>query len=290
MKYFTKEFYITEWLSYANRYVKKSKGAEKKDEAFYRKQYDKQCAIFVQHDRMSDIYRDPAEELRKIDEFVNEPNISDQERKRREEFKETHLYLYGDKLNRKVCPFDEEVSRRKFAENQKTRIAIYGNLPKEISDRIADIRVFALGYASEEVKQLLRPYCAELQREVKRIKDAACAETDEAESFLSERLGLNDYEDFVIMGMEEKDGDLYLYGTDQDCLVVKNGEITEGKGTPVYPYDENDPNSPWSRVVAAELHRAGEKFELHFLVSNCNEFDAEEIWELTIRGTDVRGN
>ena len=234
MKYFTKEFYALERLSYANRYVKVSKSAERKDEAFYRRVYEKRYAVFAGFEKA----------------------------------------------------FDAELCKRKFTERNSELTAIYSKLPKEISDKIADMRVFALGYASAEVKRLLRPYCAELRHIVRQTRKNAYAETNEAEDRLSRPLGLSEYDDRLITEIREKDGDVYLKIEDI-YLLFKAGEITEGKEKKIYPCTVYAPNSPWSRIVAGELHANGDKFETHFLISNVDETEKEDLWYLTVRGTDV---
>lgn len=117
MKYFTKEYYVSEWLTYANEHVKKSKNAERRDEKFYRRTYDKIYTIFAKSAKMCSWYQDPIEELRKIDNYINEPNITDEERTRRIEFKKAHEYLNRKRIQSgKVFKFDEELCRQKFIE------------------------------------------------------------------------------------------------------------------------------------------------------------------------------
>lgn len=293
MKYLTKEYYALEWLSYTNHRVKKSKTAERYDEKFYERMYQKIYTIFETLEKTCDWYQDPKEELQRIDDYINEPNISDEERNRRIAFKKVHVYMNRERIESgTVFEFDKEVCKRKFEERNRALVALYSRLPQEILDKIADIRIFALGCASMEVKQLLRPYCAELRRTVRQIREKAYAETDEAEKYLSDLLGLNEYENesCPIMGIEEKDGNLYLKGEDNDCLLIKEGKIIEGKEKTIYPYHKDIPNGSWSRIIAAELHRVDHRFEIHFLVSNGNEIEKEDLWYLTISGAEILKN
>lgn len=98
MKYFTKEFNTPEWLAYAHSYVRADKNAESFDEEYFHFLYEKQLVIFIRQDKNNDVYIDPVKELKKIDEFVNEPDISDEERKIR------------------------AINRDKFVENNRNRI------------------------------------------------------------------------------------------------------------------------------------------------------------------------
>ncbi len=286
MKYLTKEFYTCELLSYANSHVRKSKKAEQKDETFYRRTYEKIYAIFEGFSKSCDWYRDTEVELKKIEVYVNEPNITLEERKRRIEFKKMHEILY-DNRNKTVYHFDEKLCAEQFEERNRELIAIYSQLPQEILSKIADIRVFALGYASAEVKKLLRPYCAKLQKTVKKIKDKAYSETNDAESSLTQELDLNEYNEYLLMGIEEKGGNIYLKTENNDCLLIKDGEILEGKDKVIFPYDKSKPNCPWSRIIYAELHRIDGKFELHFLVENSDTIGKADLWYLTISGTEI---
>lgn len=287
MKYFTKEFYATEWLSFTNQFVKRSKSAEREDESFFRRMYEKHYALYEHNQRMSYWYRDPEEDMRKIEAYVNEPGITEAERNYRKEFQKIHEQVQGNWKNKTVYEFNEEICKQQFEEQINARIENYKRLPREILEKIADIRVFSLGYASAEVKRLLRGYCAELRREVRTIKEKAYKETDEAERLLSKKIGLNELEDFLIMSLEEKNGDLYLKNEYDSYLLIKDGKIIEGKDKTIYPYDEEKPNYPWSRVLATELHRVDGKFELHFLVENSNEIDKVDLWYLTLQGSDI---
>ncbi|MDE7439608.1 MAG: DUF4085 family protein, partial [Clostridia bacterium] len=243
--------------------------------------------IYIRNEKMCNWYIDPAEELRKIDEYINEENISSEERKTREGFKKAYLTINKKRIeNGKFYKFDKELCKLKFAESQKRLIKLYNGLPKYIVDKIADIRVFALGYTSGEVKRLLRPYCTQLQRTVKEITLNANAVTCEAENHLTAKIGLDFWGIGAIEKLTEQDGDIYLYCVNH-YFVIKNGKITEGQCKPVYPYFSEKPNCPTSRVVAEELHHTEDKFELNLLMCNLDELEREDLWYLTIIGTDI---
>ena len=90
-----------------------------------------------------------------------------------------------------------------------------------------------------------------------------------------------------MIAREEKDDGIRLYIEDDHYIFVKDGEIIEGKDKPIYPNVSDKPNSPTSTLITNEVHTAGELFELHLLMQNCDEFAREDIWYLTIRGTDI---
>ncbi len=89
----------------------------------------------------------------------------------------------------------------------------------------------------------------------------------------------------MITGIEETEEGIYLKG-ERGGLFVKEGEIVEGKEKEIYEYDE-DADGAYSRILCAELHRIRDRFELHLFVSNCDEYDREDLWYLTVSGSDI---
>lgn len=73
MKYLTKEWLNTELLSYTYSQIKISKKTEKYDEGYYQKLYKKICKLYIAAERGEELYQDPQEELRKIEESIAEP-------------------------------------------------------------------------------------------------------------------------------------------------------------------------------------------------------------------------
>ena len=289
MKYMTIDWLITDRLSLADRLVRKSKQAEQYNEKFYQRIYRKHCEQYVLNEKGNDFYHDPQEDLKRIDRLINSPDTTEAERERWRKFKEDFIYLNKERIEKNIFyPFDEAIEKRNFEEGLKSQIKLYEHFPQYILDKILDIRMFALGYASAEVKDLLKSYCAEQRKISSEIKKKAFAETDEAETYLSEKLNVNEYEELLLMGYEYKDNDLYLNFDYGDKLLIKDGKITEGADHTIYPFDAHVPHCGWSQVLAAELHRADSKFEIHFLISNLNENNECEVWYLTAVGTDIQ--
>lgn len=289
MKYFTNEWFIKYYLADADRYVKKSKCAEVKDDIVYRSIYNKKLKYFIHNERSMEIYRSPEEELKRIEEYVNEEGISNEERVRRNKYREIFLMKNEHRLNDgKVFEFDEETEEKIFEEEHKQRIQLFGFLPPHILEKIADLRVFAFGYATEEVIELLKPYCERMNKECEEIRLLAYDETDAAEDYLSERLDVNDYGEIYLTDIIEKNGDVYLKFNEDDVLLVKNGEITERQSDKIYPFRTEIPYTGISLVRAAELHRVDGLFELRFNILNSSECGCAEPWYLTVRGTDIK--
>lgn len=287
MKYFTKDFYEMQFLTNAYGYVRKSDNAEQMDEEFYKKCYNKRLAIFLRNERMNDLFIDPAEELRKVDEFANEKNISDDEREYRVKLRETYVLVNKKRIESgKFYKLDREISKRTFDVRQKWLIEIFRKLPKDILDKIADIRVFALGYASAEVKEMLRPFCAKNKKTSDEIMKKAFDETSDTEKLLSEAVGFNDMREINIYGIDQVGMDIVLK-TENGSFIFRNGKITEGQCKPVFPHNTEKPYCPWSRIFAAELHFSQNKFTTNFLIINLSETEEKDLWYLTICSTNI---
>jgi hypothetical protein len=83
MKYLTREWYVKAKLSYIDGSVHCSKLAETFDESFYQAVYNKRLKKFDDGKRTWEEFRDPREELKRYDAWINEPNISEEEKEKR---------------------------------------------------------------------------------------------------------------------------------------------------------------------------------------------------------------
>ncbi len=289
MKYLTKEFYILEYLAYSNKNVKVHRRAEKFDEEFYQFIYNKQCGEFVKKEGFNYIYNNPADKLRKIDEIINSSDISEIRRQYFSEFKNIFKTIYRKKLI--YCEknkFDKQLCERWFAENQSRLIEIYLHLPTEILNEIADIRLFALGYASERVTRSWQIYCTKLRRKLNRIKSRAYNETNVNYKYLSGSIILNEcFEGWRVTQLKGDGDNIIIDGELNRRLIIKNAKVIEGEDGYIYPYNEENPTIAASYICYVELHRITDKFELCFLMSNSNENEREELWYLSIECDDV---
>ena len=80
MKYLTREWYVKARLSYLDGTVRCSKLAERFDESFYQFVYNKRLKTFDRSERTREEFRDPQDDLKKYDTWINEPNISEAEK------------------------------------------------------------------------------------------------------------------------------------------------------------------------------------------------------------------
>ena len=104
----------------------------------------------------------------------------------------------------------------------------------------------------------------------------------------TKRLGVSEYTEFFLTDIIFENEDIYLLFDNGDKLLIKNGEILEREEEKLFAWNADIPNSGWSMVLAAELYRIGEKFEIHFLMENRNEYERCTVWYLTFRGTDIQ--
>ena len=172
MKYLTKEWYIAWRRAGISRGLRPDPLAEQFSEAHYKKVYD--------------------EELRRYIASFEPLDISTIKKIHEEEFKQAKKVLppaewqkYYDAMlawqiktwHDEMKPFGDAEKQQltdEFIDWQRSKIEICQTLPDEIKAKIADIRLLALGYASQEVINILNEYCAgqeeivdEVEQEVK---------------------------------------------------------------------------------------------------------------------------
>lgn len=287
MKYLTKKWYVKARLSYIDGMVRCSKLAEKFDESFYKAVYKKRYEKFERNERLRDEFRNPQEDLKKYDAWINEPNISQEEKEKRIEHKKITLFLERERFETgKYYQYDEAFTRKMFDVDLKWRLELISHLPDYILSEVVDLRVLALGYASKRVKALLRDYCKNLRREYKKMLDKAQIETNKAESKLPKRIMANEYSELMLQRIYRKDGNIFLV-FDSGTLKVVNGEIIEQQEKRLYHYKRKEPYSGWSMVLYAEVSCEDRMYTLHLLVDNKDKIGQSKYWYLTVRGTSI---
>lgn len=287
MKYLTREWYVKARLSYIDGSVRCSKLAERFDESFYRAVYQKRYEKFERNERLREEFRDPQEDLKKYDAWINEPNISQEEKKRRIEYKKITLFLERERFETgKYHQYNEAFTKKMFDVDLTWRIELVSHLPDYILDEVADVRVLALGYASKGVKTLLRDYCKNIRREYKKVLDKAQIETNKAESKLPKCIMANEYGELMLQRIYLKDGSVFLV-FDLGTLKVINGEIIEQEEKRLYHYKRKETYSGWSMVLYAEVSYENGLFELHLLIDNKDKKGQSRYWYLTVSGTSI---
>ncbi|MCI9504824.1 MAG: hypothetical protein HFE26_05450 [Clostridia bacterium] len=287
MKYFTKEWLIREELSYLDNSCIKKKNLKLYSEDVFQFLFAQTRQRFVKREQSLDYYQDANAEIQRIDAKLTNPNLSEHER----ELLNTMRYvIYESNKTRiesgKIYPFDREHSEKSFQETYRQQIELIKQLPPHILKHVKDIRILALGYASPQTVRQLKRYCAKLRRMNRKIKMKAYHETDCAEDFLRAPIGLNNFDSFLY-GIEIRKNDVYIHFDFDVMFIIKNGRITERESDKIYQFSIDYPNSGWSKLEGAELHRRNTEYELNFLFTNSDEYQRSEAWYFTVVGTDV---
>lgn len=291
MKYLTKEWLVADKLGNIYDYIKTSARAERRDEEYYLGLYHRQSGAFIENEKKNPLYNDPYQELAEIEQYIHAGGTDASGQNERAVLRDLFIGTNKSRLKHGAVAFDEPTARRQFDSRLRERQRLAQYLPREITEKIADIRVFALGYATAEVKELLKPFCGEQKRVSALLKEKAVRESGQAAEALSADIDPEKYTESFLSGIRLQGGNVclafdYLVGKG-DCLLIGNGEIVERELKDVYRWNADIPNSRWSRVVAAELHRADGRAEVHFLIVNKNEYDEHDYGYLTVRGTDI---
>lgn len=166
MKYLTKEWY------YGNKNIcldlEVDTKAEKLSEEYYKELYNSKLNSFLEEEKeVSEMNYEPEtwEDIQIMDDEGN--IISAREVMSEEEFEALRQQLLEEEQNQQdveIEPYDEEASTNDFLEMHQDEIEeLKENLPKEILDEVADIRVLALGVATEKVKDLVDKYSHECE-------------------------------------------------------------------------------------------------------------------------------
>ncbi|MBU5336507.1 DUF4085 family protein [Intestinibacter bartlettii] len=164
MKYLTKEWY------YGNKDVcldiEVDSKAEQLSEEYYKELYNKKLKNFLEEEKEISQMQYEAEEWEDIQLMDDEGNVvSAREIMSDEEFESLKQEILQNEQNKeKIEPYDEEKLTKYFLEIHNNEIEnLKVNLPKDILDEVADIRVLSLGIATEKVKNLVDKYSQECE-------------------------------------------------------------------------------------------------------------------------------
>lgn len=256
MKYCTKEWYETTQKTGFHLLLTVNEKAEKFSEEFYR-------YVYAQREKEQLEIAEGSSKARFEDYFdqLDFPNL--------EEY---------NKAREKFTPpkFAPEDVKAKFAKAQEYNIELLErSLPEYILEKVADIRVLALDYCTNEVKWLIENFCKENEEKTERTMDELMeAEKrefgDKMPEFTKESL-----HDCEITAVEKDGGDIVVRldtGGFTDCkgVIFKNAEIIEQDGElegAFWLYDE--------------IYKAENGFEIHALLTG------EDLKYFTVRCEDT---
>ena len=191
--------------------------------------------------------------------------------------------------------FNKKIALQKFGSELNRCMALYEEFPEEIRLEIADPRIFCLGCVTRKVREMVDLYCQQKSKELKRQAKVAVAHDKEMRKKLHSIRGVF-FLDRIMVNVCRQENNVYLdfykrreklWNSEMSRLVITEAEILEQEEE-IYSYKENRYASPRSIVRHWEVHENGEKYELHFLMSNVARDGQEKIWYLTITGKDVK--
>ena len=283
MRYLTKEWYELCQRTGLHFGMRVHKGAEDYDEALYLRLYKRKEKEFVkmQHEVYDVDPRFMLEQdgckLIPLDKIVNGEKIDEEDKlfysmplEERE-----HIQKLIEKYDARAL-FDEQKCREEFRLLQESLKKETANrLPCELSQQIADMRVFSLGYCTREVLDHLKRLSKENKRKVDSILNeySKAQQAEQIPQIIRERFGFHDCEvtEFTVSKNTVM------------CLDTSGGfssfNIVTFTASEIIKQDEHIVGSTW---IYDELYRTENGYEAHVLF-----WTGEEMPELIIRCKDI---
>ncbi len=260
MKYCTKEWYEMTQRTGFHLLLKVNEKAEKFSEGFYN-------FVYAQREKEELEIAEESSKARFEDYF--------------DQLDFATLEEYN-KAREKFTPpkFNPEDIKAKFAKAQEYNIELLErSLPEYILEKVADIRVLALDYCTNEVKWLIENYCKENEKRTEEVmNELMIAEQREFDGEMPE-FTKESFHDCEISAVEKDGGNIVLRfnkGGFTDCkgVIFKNAEIIQQDGEVIGAY--------W---LYDEVFKVENKLEIHALLAGDDlEYftikceDTEFIW------------
>lgn len=283
MKYLTKEWYDLCQQTDLHFGVRVHRGAENYDEALYSRLYKRKENVFVNEQR--EIYNvDPRFMLEQddgiivsLDAFISGETISEED---------TMIYHMSTEEKERIQqlieeydsrpPFDEEKSKEEFRFIQELeRKEIVDRLPNELYQQIADIRVFSLGYCTEDILRQLKELSKENEKKVNQILNEY-SKAQEAEIIPQDIQENYGFHDCLITELTVGKKDVMIH-LDTSGGFTNFNEVTFS-GAEIIKQDGPINGSTW---LYEELYGTENGYEAHIL------FAGEEMAELVIQCHDI---
>ena len=183
---------------------------------------------------------------------------------------------------RGLCPylreaFDEERERANFAESYRWMLKDFRErTPAEILARVADIRLLALGYCTEEVSQALEEYRRTCHKRTDEAMDEAWNQR-EAAGLDQVWTGEHSLHDSVVLALNREGEDLRIEfeRDDVDWPEIKAVRFRDAR---VRTMDKSPEQGWW---LYDEIYRTENGYEIHALL------DKGGLCELTVECGDV---
>lgn len=282
MKYLTKEWYELCQRTGLHYDMKVNNGAAVYNEALYLRLYKRKEKEFnkIQHEVYDLDPRFMLEEdgctLVRLDKFINGEEITDEDKMvfhMPTEDKE-HIQKLIEQYDTRP-PFDEQKCKEEFCTNQEMiKEVVNEKLPGELLQKIADIRVFSLGYCTKEVLDQLIRISKENEEKINRVLDeySKAQQVENLPQNIRESFSFHDCKvsEFVvdkniIIRLDNRGG-----FTNLNRITFISSETIE--------QDDNIVGSIW---LYEELYRTENGYEAHML------FTGERMQELIVRCEDI---
>lgn len=263
MKYLTKEWYETMQKTDLHLLLKVSKTAEAFSEEYFRELYKREEKNWLKLQK--DVSEVKFEDIYPEDYHAAYPDGTPLEESLLEEARKSYFEQREQarlKFNNRP-EFNIEEKKKRFKQSFRYNLKrLKNSLPESILLKVADIRVLALNYASREVKQEITQFCKQNEKSTraamaayqkqyrKQFKTGAPAFVEELNlhdcMVLSCRRAGND----VVMVLDNSGGFTNISTIRiKNCVVIKQDAPLHGA---------------W--CLYEEIYKAGESFEIHFLL------------------------
>ncbi len=263
MKYLTKEWYETMQKTDLHLLLKVSKTAEAFSEEYFRELYKREEKNWLKLQK--DVSEVKFEDIYPEDYHAAYPDGTPLEESLLEEARKSYFEQREQarlKFNNRP-EFNIEEKKKRFKQSFRYNLKLLKNsLPESILLKVADIRVLALNYASREVKQEITQFCKQNEKSTraamaayqkqyrKQFKTGAPAFVEELNlhdcMVLSCRRAGND----VVLVLDNSGGFTNISTIRiKNCVVIKQDAPLHGA---------------W--CLYEEIYKAGESFEIHFLL------------------------
>lgn len=289
MKFFTKEYQRDMGRTDIYMLMRSTKKAEKFDETYYLDLYKKELKNFLQEQKElcemteeDEFDETDWDEISVLDEEGNMVSVS--EFMSQEEVEKLRNSILEEEReaaeNFEIEEYDEEKLTSVFAESHKYEIEfLKNNLPKDILDDVADIRVLALNKSSKNIKKRIEKYCKENEKTTEKVMKDYFNYFKKVEKQIPQKILDNyDFHDCEILSVK-KVGDDIVFDldnsggfTDINKIIYRNGQIIE---------NNLEENSYW---IYDEIYKIDDLYEFHIGISSNNEYEYDYI---TLRASDV---
>lgn len=289
MKFFTKEYQRDMGRIDIHMLMRATKKAERFDETYYQDLYKKELKNFLKEQKeicemMEEDDFDEADwdEISVMDEEGNMVSVS--EFMSQEEVEELRKSILEEEREAsedfEMEEYDELELTNQFAENHKDEIEfLKNNLPKDILEDVADIRVLALNKVSKDLKKRIEKYCKENEKTTEKVMEDYFNYFKMIENQIPQKILDNyDFHDCEILSVK-KVGDDIVFDLDNsggfteiNKIIYRNGQMIE---------NNLEENSYW---IYDEIYKLDELYEFHIGISSNNEYGYDYI---TLRASDV---